>query len=76
LSAFQLSKLVVFSCCLHPLHCTRCVNECTLFQVAYSAIFNPTLPKSARGDGLPLMLRDAKGVSDFELRFLQDKQVD
>jgi hypothetical protein len=45
-----------------------------LFQVAYNAIFNPALPKSACGDGLPLMLRDVKGVSDFQLRFLQDKQ--
>jgi len=43
-------------------------------QVAYNAIFNPALPKSSGGDGMPMMLRDVKGVSDFQLRFLQDKQ--
>ena len=43
-------------------------------QVAYNAIFNPALPKSVSGDGLPMMLRNVKGVTDFQLRFLQDKQ--
>ena len=42
--------------------------------MAYNALFNPALPKNARGDGLPMMLRDVKGVSDFRLRFLQDRQ--
>jgi hypothetical protein len=45
-----------------------------LAQVAYNAIFNPALPKNASGDGMPLMLRNVKGVSDFQLRFLQDKE--
>ena len=43
-------------------------------QVAYIAIFSPVLPKSVSGNGLPMMLRDVKGVTDFQLRFLQDKQ--
>jgi len=43
-------------------------------QVAYNCIFNPALPKNPNGDGLPMMLRNVKGVTDFQLRFLQDKQ--
>lgn len=50
-----------------------CARMCDL-QVAYNAIFNPALPKNANGDGLPMMLRNVKGVTDFRLRFLQDKQ--
>mmetsp|Transcript_10784 Transcript_10784/g.24517 ORF Transcript_10784/g.24517 Transcript_10784/m.24517 type:complete len:605 (-) Transcript_10784:293-2107(-) len=41
-----------------------------LEQVAYNAIFNPALPKSP--DGLPMMLRDVPGVSDFQMTFLKD----
>lgn len=52
-----------------------CISDSiSLFQVAYNAIFNPALPKSSGGDGMPMMLRDVKGVSDFQLRFLRDKQ--
>ena len=43
-------------------------------QVAYNALFNPALPKNSSGDGMPLMLRNVKGVTDFQLRFLQDKE--
>ncbi len=45
-----------------------------LAQVAYNALFNPALPKNSSGDGMPLMLRNVKGVTDFQLRFLQDKE--
>ena len=42
--------------------------------MAHNAILNPALPKSACGDGLPMMLRDVAGVTGFRLRFLQDKR--
>jgi hypothetical protein len=45
-----------------------------LAQVAYNALFNPALPKNSSGDGMPLMLRNVKGVTDFQLSFLQDKE--
>jgi hypothetical protein len=43
-------------------------------QVAYNALFNPALPKNSSGDGMPLMVRNVKGVTDFQLSFLQDKE--
>eukprot|EP00293_Proteomonas_sulcata_P010253 CAMPEP_0184287846 /NCGR_PEP_ID=MMETSP1049-20130417/259_1 /TAXON_ID=77928 /ORGANISM="Proteomonas sulcata, Strain CCMP704" /LENGTH=610 /DNA_ID=CAMNT_0026593933 /DNA_START=387 /DNA_END=2219 /DNA_ORIENTATION=- len=42
-----------------------------LEQVAYSAIFNPALPKNP--NGLPQMLMDIPGVSGFNMVFMKDR---
>ena len=40
-------------------------------QLAHNALFNPALPKAA-GTGLPTMLRDVDGVTDFRMSFPRD----
>jgi hypothetical protein len=40
-------------------------------QLAHNALFNPALPK-APGTGLPTMLRDVDGVTDFKMAFPRD----
>ena len=47
------------------------LRDYSLEQLAHNAMFNPALPKASHG--LPMMLRDVPGVTDFSMCFLRDE---